>query len=136
MENNPRNFVYPQGTTVELPGYFLTDIIMLMDQLVKDEIKVQSGFKYNYVNEKNKVIKTPKKEDLESGKVKKVVDFDRTVLNPTLEYHISEKGLAYAELKNFLEGLHYKNIQEGKAVNYQELAKGLENTVNADNTKD
>lgn len=120
---DPRQFIYPQGTKIELDGYVLSDLIMIFDQLLKDEVKVESKFKYDFLNEKGKVVKSPKQEDLDSGKVVKTLNFERTVVNPNLEYSITEKGIAYAELKKFLESIHFRNIQEGKAINYTELAK-------------
>lgn len=129
---NPRNYIYPQGAKIEVDGFLLSDLITIFDNLVKEEIKSESKFKYNYVNEKGKVVKSPKAEDLASGKVKKIVDFDRTIVNPTLELSISEKGLAYAELKNFLESLHFKNIQDGIAIDFQELSKTSMNTENSE----
>ena len=120
---NPREFVYQQGTKIELEGYVLTDLIMIFDQLLKDEVKVESKFKYDYLNEKGKVVKSPKSEDIETGKVRKTLNFERTVMNPNLEYSITEKGIAYAELKNFLESLHFENIEKGVAVNYKELSE-------------
>jgi hypothetical protein len=120
---NTRSYVYEQGTKVEIDGFVITDLIQIFDTLVNEEIKSESKFKFNYVNEGGKIVKSPKKEDIEVGKVKKILDFDRTIMNPTMEYTISQKGIAYAELKNFLESLHYQNIQNGKAVNYQELMK-------------
>lgn len=120
---NPREFVYQQGTKIELEGYVLTDLIMIFDQLLKDEVKVESKFKYDYLNEKGKVVKSPKTEDIETGKVRKTLNFERTVMNPDLEYSITEKGIAYAELKNFLESIHFENIENGKAVKYSEIAQ-------------
>lgn len=123
---NPKNFVYPQGTKIEVEGFLLTDLINIFERLTNDEIKVESKFKYNYVNEKGKIVKSPKPEDLASGKVNKVLDIERTIVTPTLDYSITEKGLAYAELKNFLEGLHFENVKKGIAVDYQELTKNLQ----------
>jgi hypothetical protein len=113
---NPRNYGYPQGTKVEIEGFIITDLITIFERLTNEEIKAESKFKYNFINEKGKIVKSPKQEDLATGKVKKILDFERTVINPTLEYSLSEKGLAYAELKNFLEGIHFQNIQKGIAV--------------------
>ena len=96
---------------------------MIFDQLLKDEVKVESKFKYDYLNEKGKVVKSPKSEDIETGKVRKTLNFERTVMNPNLEYSITEKGIAYAELKNFLESIHFENIENGKAVKYSEIAQ-------------
>ena len=126
MENkqekiNPREYVYQQDSMVEINGYAILDLIMLLESLLKDEIKSESKFKYNYVNEKGNIVKNVKKEEVDSGKLQKIVDFERTILEPNLEYSITEKGLAYAQLKNFLESIHYKNIQEGKAVKYTDL---------------
>lgn len=131
MENNkeqiknPREYVYEQGTKVEVDGYLISDLIMIFENLLKDEIKSESKFKFNYVNAKGNIVKNVKKEDVETGKVQKVLDFGRTIVEPNLEYSITEKGIAYAELKNFLESVHYKNIQEGKAIKYSELSKKL-----------
>lgn len=133
---NPRNYVYPQGTKIEVDGFLLTDLIAIFEKLTNDEIKAESKFKYNYVNEKGKVVKSPKAEDLASGKVKKILDFERTIVSPSLDYSITEKGIAYAELKNFLEGLHFQNINSGIAVDYQELTKNVMNTGNLEAQKD
>ena len=91
----------------------------MFDKLVDEEIKVESKFKYKYVKEDGSQVKSPKKEDLETGKVRKVLDTVRTLQEPTLDYSITEKGLGYAELKNFLESYHYDNIQKGIAVDYR-----------------
>lgn len=123
---NPREYGYPEGVTVEIEGAILTDMIMLLESLMQDEVKSESKFKYDYINDKGKVLKSPKKEDIESGKVRKVVNFQRTVLEPTMEMSITQKGLAYAERKHFLEGLHYQNIQEGVAKHYSELQSPVE----------
>lgn len=128
VNQNPRNFVYPQGTKIQVDGFLLTDLMAIFDSLMNDEIKKESKFKYNYINEKGKIVKSPKPEDLASGKVKKILDIERTIVNPTIEYSITEKGLAYAELKNFLETIHFENIQNGVAVNYQELTQATMNT--------
>lgn len=133
---NPREFVYPQGTNVEIQGYLLTDLIMIFEKLLTEEVKVESKFKYSYVNEKGNIVKTPKAADIEAGKVAKHLDFNRTIMEPNLEYSITEKGIAYAELKNFLESIHFKNIQEGKAVSYAELSKNMVVDSNTEEKKD
>lgn len=120
---NPRNYIYEQGTKVEVDGFFITDLIMVFEKLMNEEIKAESKFKYNYLSEKGKIVKSPKQEDLVSGKIKKVLDVERTIVNPTMEYSITEKGVMYAELKNFLESYHHENIVNGKAVSYLELQK-------------
>lgn len=128
VEQNPRNFGYTEGTKVEVDGFLITDLIAVFDSLMNDEIKKESKFKYNYVNEKGKIVKTPKQEDLASGKIRKILDIDRTIVNPTIEFSITEKGLAYAELKNFLESIHFENIKNGKAVNFEKLQHTPMNT--------
>lgn len=119
VKENPRNFIYPEETKVEIDGHFLSTLIQVFDKLVDEEIKVESKFKYKYVKEDGSQVKSPKKEDLETGKVRKVLDTVRTLQEPTLDYSITEKGLGYAELKNFLESYHYDNIQKGIAVDYR-----------------
>lgn len=125
MENNqdPRNYVYKQGEKVEVDGFLITDLIAIFEKLTNDEIKPESKFKYNFINEKGKIVKSPKQEDIQTGKVKKILDYERTIMNPTLEFSISEKGIAYAELKTFLEKIHFENVKKGVAVDYRELAK-------------
>lgn len=125
MENNqdPRNYVYKQGEKVEVDGFLITDLIAIFEKLTNDEIKPESKFKYNFINEKGKIVKSPKQEDIQTGKVKKILDYERTIMNPTLEFSISEKGIAYAELKTFLEKIHFENVKKGIAVDYRELAK-------------
>ena len=125
MENNqdPRNYVYKQGEKVEVDGFLITDLIAIFEKLTNDEIKPESKFKYNFINEKGKIVKSPKQEDIQTGKVKKILDYERTIMNPTLEFSISEKGIAYAELKTFLQKIHFENVKKGVAVDYRELAK-------------
>lgn len=120
---NPREFIYPQGKKIEVEGYLITDLIMIFEQLLKDEIKSDSKFKYTYVNEKGNIVKNVKEEDLASGKVQKMLDINRTIVEPNLEYSITEKGIAYAELKKFLESVHLQNIENGNAVNYKDLSE-------------
>ena len=119
VKENPRNFIYPDETKVEIDGHFLSTLMQVFDKLVDEEIKVESKFKYKYVKEDGSQVKSPKKEDIETGKVRKVLDTVRTLQEPTLDYSITEKGLGYAELKNFLESYHYDNIQRGIAVDYR-----------------
>ena len=119
VKENPRNFIYPDETKVEIDGHFLSTLMQVFDKLVDEEIKVESKFKYKYVKEDGSQVKSPKKEDIETGKVRKVLDTVRTLQEPTLDYSITEKGLGYAELKNFLENYHYDNIQRGIAVDYR-----------------
>lgn len=115
---NPRDYFYKEDTKIEIPGGFLTELIAFTDQLLEKEVKSESEFKYNYINDKDKVIKTFKQEDFESGKVRKVVDWERTVYNPTFKVSLTEKGVKYAKLKNFLEELHMSNIEKGLAVTH------------------
>ena len=123
---NPREFTYEGGKKVEIDGLFLLDLINVFDRLTREEIKTDSKFKYSFINESGNIVKNPKQKDIEEGKVRKILDFDRTVLNPSFEYSISEKGVAYAELKNFLEGIHFKNIQNNTAIPFSEVSKNTD----------
>lgn len=120
-QSDLKQYVYGEGVNVEIPGYFLTDMIMLIEQLVNSEVKTETEFKYNYVDAKGNIVKNVDKKDIESGKYSKVVDIDRTINAPTFRHSITEKGVAYAQLKNFLEVLHYKNIESGVAKHYSEF---------------
>lgn len=113
---NPRSYYYNPDTKVEIPGGFLLELLALSETLLQKEVKSESKFKYNYINDKDKIVKNFKQEDVESGKLRKIVDWERTVDNPTIEYSITEDGIMYAKLKKFLEALHYENIEKGIAV--------------------
>lgn len=119
---NPREYVYENGKKVEIEGQFLLDLIAIFDKLIKDEIKTDSKFKYSFINDAGNIVKNPKQKDIEEGKVRKILDFDRTIINPSFEYSITEKGVAYAELKNFLESIHYKNIKNNSAIHISKLS--------------
>ena len=99
MENktvgNPKDFVYENGVKVEVDGFLITDLIAIFEKLVNDEIKPESEFKYNFVNEKGKIVKSPKQSDLDTGKVKKVVDFERTILKPIQEELDQHSSLSF-----------------------------------------
>lgn len=115
---NPKSYYYKDDTNVEIPGSFLKELIALTENLLAKEVKTESEFKYNYINEKGNVVKTFKKEDVESGKVKKIVDWEKTIYDPTLKHSLTEEGIQYAKLKNYLENLHKVNIDNGLAVTY------------------
>lgn len=121
-KTNPKSYYYESDVNVEIPGSFLTELIAMTEQLLTKEIKTESEFKFNYVNEKGKIVKTFKSEDLEMGKVKKVLDWERTVYEPNLKHSLTEEGIQYAKLKNFLENLHMENIEKGLAVTYVKSA--------------
>ena len=119
--SNPREYVYENGKKVEIEGQFLLDLIAIFDKLIKDEIKTESKFKYGFINNDGNIVKNPKPKDIEDGKVRKILDFERTIINPSFEYSITEKGVAYAELKNFLESIHYQNIKNNSATHISKL---------------
>lgn len=119
---NPLEYVYKPGTKIEIEGGFLLEILGLTDQLLQDEIKRESKFKYNFINtETQKIIKSPKEDDLKSGKVKKTVDWSKTIDNPTFEFSLTEKGVTIAQLKKFLENIHMTSIDNGLAVHYSNI---------------
>ena len=129
--SNIHDYGYKKGDKIEVEGILLTDLLMLLDSLLEGEIRKESKFKYSYVNEKGNVVKNVKQTDVESGKLRKILDFEKTILEPTLDFSISEKGMDYAKLKNFLEGIHFANVQSGKAILYSELVKNVD-TVEAE----
>ena len=118
--SNPKDYYYKPEVNVEIPGGFLLELLHLSEQLMADEVKMESKFKYKFINESDKAIKNPKQEDLESGKVKKIVDWEKTIENPSFDYSLTEKGVAYAKLKKFLESIHMQAIASGLATNYVE----------------
>lgn len=124
---NPREFYYTPETKVEIPGGFLLELLALSESLLNGEIKAESKFKYNYINDKDKVVKKFKQEDVDTGKLRKIVDWERTIDSPTIEFSLTEKGIAYAQLKKFLESMHMENINNGTAIKY------VQPTLNVDN---
>lgn len=121
---DPIQYVYEPGVKVEVEGRLITDMLFLLEGLIEGEIKKESKFKYKYVNTTtDKVVKDVKQTDLASGKVIKVLDVEKTILNPTFDVSITEKGVAYTKLKNFLENVHYENVKSGKAVHYSSISK-------------
>jgi len=118
------DYTYRKGDKIEIEGQLLQTAIMLLDKAISGEVRAESPFKYHYVNvDSGKVVKEAKEKDIISGKVKKVLNFEKTIVNPTIEYSISEKGLAYAEFKNILESIHYDNIKKGVAVRVEDILK-------------
>lgn len=119
---NPIEYVYKPGAKVEIEGGFLLELLGMTDRLMEDEIIRESKFKYNYINnETKKIVKSPKEEDIRSGKVMKIVDWSKTIDNPTFEISLTEKGVSLGQLKKFLEAVHMRNIDEGLAVHYSEM---------------
>ena len=119
---NPLEYVYKPGTKIKIEGGFLLEILGLTDQLLQDEIKRESKFKYNFINtETQKIIKSPTEDDLKSGKVIKTVDWSKTIDNPAFEFSLTEKGVTIAQLKKFLENIHMTSIDSGLAVHYSNI---------------
>ena len=115
---NPSEHYYAPETKVEIPGGFLMEMMALTDSLMASELKTESEFKFVYLNDKGVPTKNFTKEDVATGKVKKVVDWEKTIDNPTYTHSLSEKGVAYAKLKKFLESVHMGNIEKGLTLNY------------------
>lgn len=126
---NPLDYFYNRDVNVEIPGGFLLELLALTDQLIKQEMKIESKFKYLHINDKDKIVKTFKQEDVASGKIRKMVDWEKTIENPSFEYSLTEKGIGYAQLKKFLESLHMDNINKGLAVTY---SKSEDSVLNED----
>lgn len=119
---NPLEHYYAPETKVEIPGGFLMELIALTEQLMASELKTESEFKFIYLNEKGVPTKKFTKEDVDTGKVKKVVDWEKTIDNPTYKHSLTEKGVGYAKLKKFLEATHMSNIENGLTLKYGQSA--------------
>lgn len=121
-----QNF-YKEGVKVEIEGRLLLELLSIFDLLIKDEVRSESKFKYNYVDNDGKVVKNAKESDIQSGKVRKILDWNRTIVEPTLEYSISEKGILYSEIVSILQSVHYENIKAGNTIqdliHRQEISK-------------
>lgn len=119
---NPSEHYYAPETMIQIPGGFLMELLALSDELVASELKTESEFKFIHLNDKGNPVKTFTKEDVSSGKVRKVVDWERTIDNPVYKASLTEKGVQYAKLKKFLEAKHMSNIEEGLTLTYGKSA--------------
>lgn len=123
MNNVLKEHYYDEGVSVMIPGNLLLELTNILEDLVNTETRTESRYKYNYVNSKGNVVKKVSQEDVDSGKVKKVLDWHRTIINPTLEHSITDKGIKYANIMLHLQDVHYKNIESGNTVSIHDAIK-------------
>lgn len=117
---NPTDYFYKPDVNVEIPGNVLLDMMALVDKLIQKEVRTESKFKFNYIDKHGRIVKKFNDEDIKKGLIKKVVDFKRTIDEPTMETTITPEGIAYSKLKIFLESVHYDNIQKKVATSIYE----------------
>lgn len=90
--------------TVELPLNVVKEISLVLESLIEKEIDTKTSFKHKFVDESGKEIKNPTPKQIESKKLQKVFDLDRTIFDPKMETTITELGIKYTKLKYFLDG--------------------------------
>lgn len=118
---NLHEFIYEQGTKVEIDGELLTRIIALSNKVVDEHTDVVFTDRYKFVNtESGKDVKKPKQEDIDSGKVAKVVDLQNT-LNSEPKMNRDALALEFIKLVLTLNGEHLKAVEDGKASHISEL---------------
>lgn len=104
---------------VELPVNVVNEISTMLESLIEAEIDNKTSFKHKFIDESGKEIKNPTPKQIETKKLKKIFDVERTIFEPKIETTISELGIKYTKLKYFLDAnvrkVELKEINE-KAV--------------------
>lgn len=120
---NPYEYGYKPGEKVEIEGGFLTHLMSFINKITEENTKYFQNDKFKFINkESNKTVKNPKKEDLESGKVIKIVDVEAS-LNSQAKAYRTPTALQAINLSLMLQDIHLKAIDEGKAMHYTEFEK-------------
>ena len=121
IKGNVNEYVYKQGTKVEIPAELLIEFRELSRIVVEENSEPYFTDKFKFINsETDKVVKTVKDEDLRSGKVKKIVDIECSL---KAEPKIYRKPLAMRalNLQLTIQDIHMNSIEKGDAVHYTEL---------------
>jgi len=120
---NPKDYAYTGQEDIVMKSSLFKDISRGIADALHNETKIYYPEKYDWVNEKTgKIVKKPKKEDIDSGAVYKILSVERTLQG---EPQISRTPLGQylLQLTVMLEQQHIKNIEDGNAVSVEELEK-------------
>lgn len=121
---NPKEYGYEPQANTQIEGVLLLQTIQIINNLLEEETQERFPFLYKYVNkDTDKVVKNPKPQDLQSGKVIKMFDWDKTIFDDDREprYELTAKGRNLARLKYFLESIHLRDMEEGLSKHFSEL---------------
>lgn len=117
---NPREFAYTENAKVEMDGQLLMALIDFLGKVVDENSKYYTTDKFKFINPAtDKEVKNPKTEDIESGKVVKVPDIEKTLMSEP-KFYRNRTALEAINLIVHLQEVNMNNIKEGKAVNIKE----------------
>lgn len=127
LKGNPNEYIYPEGTKTEVDGQLISELRNLLTQLITSETVSGNYFQFKYFKEDGTHVKTPSKTLLESGTLRKELDWETTVYDMEQSHFLTQKGIGYARLLAHIERLHFINIQNGKAKHYSDISPVPEN---------
>lgn len=119
-QEDPFNYIYESGEKVEIEGQLLIALINYMNMVVDDNTESYSPYKYTMVDTSTgKTVKNPKKADIETGKVTKILDIENTFKSQPRIY-MKPIAVEGAKLSLNLQRVHLDNIEKGKAIKLSE----------------
>lgn len=121
LKGNVNEYVFKPGTVVEVPAEVLMEMKEFSRIVLEENSEAYYNDKYKYINvETDKVVKTVKDADLESGKVKKVFDYEASLTSIPKIYR-KPLALRSINLQLNLDDIHMKSIEKGDAIHYTEM---------------
>lgn len=119
-EKNYQEYVYKEGTRIEMDKDVFEALFPLMNEVVKDNSEITVKEHYIFINnETGKEVKSVKPEDLKLGKITKVVNTEKLFdTEPETTYNI--KALKYISMLLRLNQVHAENVDNGKAIHISE----------------
>ena len=120
-EKNYQEYVYKEGTKIEMDKDVFEALFPLINEIVKDNSEITVKEHYIFINnETGKEVKSVKPEDLKSGKITKVVNTEKLFdTEPETTYNI--KALNYISMLLRLNQVHAENVDNGKAIHMSEV---------------
>lgn len=124
-EKNYQEYVYKEGTKIEVPKEVFENMVRILNEVIEDGTEVKSKEYYLFINtETKKEVKSVKKEDLESGKVIKIADTEK-LFSTEPEVSYTQKAMRAINLTLSMNKIHADNVENGVAIHYTELQKTL-----------
>lgn len=118
---NPYEYVYRENEKVEIEGNLLSELIRFVNNIIDENTQMYYGDRHKHINsETQKEVKKFKNEDLESGKVVKIVDIESTLASAPKPYR-NRVAMEAIHKNLILQNIHMKAIRDKKAVHYSEL---------------
>ena len=115
-QKNPRDYVYTEENEIKMNGRLFVAVTTAIADALQKETKIYYPEKYDWINKKTqKVVKKPKKEDIEKGDVYKVPAIER-ILQGEPVIQRTQLGQFLLDVTLQLEQQHLKNIEEGNVT--------------------